>query len=55
MVREVKRQGSGEDVFVAFQYLEEIYQPEEDQLFTWADNDGTRGNCFKLRGVSFRY
>lgn len=55
MVREVKKEGSWGDDTVVFQYLKEIYQLEENQPFTWTDNNGTRGNCFQLREVRFRY
>ena len=39
---------------VAFQYLKGAYKQEGVRLFTWVDNDRTRGNDFKLRQGRFR-
>jgi len=41
---------------VAFQFLKGTYKQDGDQLFTWSNSDGTRGNGFKLkeRDVDFR-
>ena len=39
---------------MAFQYLKGVYKQEGDQLFTWSESDGMRGNGFKQKEVKFR-
>ena len=41
-----KRRLSG-DLTVAFQYLKGAYRQEGGQLYTWVNNDRTRGDYFK--------
>ena len=43
-----------EDLTVAFQYLNEAYKQEGDQLFTWSNIDRGRGNGFKQKKERFR-
>ena len=42
------------DCITAFQYLKGDDKLEGRQLFTWVDNDRTRGNGFKLKDGRFR-
>ena len=42
------------DLIEAFQYLEEVYKREGNQLLTRIDSDRTRGNDFKLKEGRFR-
>jgi len=35
------------DLTVAFQYLKGAYRQEGGQLYTWVNNDRTRGDYFK--------
>ncbi|KFZ51214.1 hypothetical protein N321_01674, partial [Antrostomus carolinensis] len=42
------------DLIAAFQCLKGAYKQEGERLFTWADSDRTRANCFKLREGRFR-
>jgi len=41
-------------LIVAFQYLRRAYKQEGEQMFTWVDNNRTRGNGFKLKQGRFR-
>ena len=42
------------DLITAFQYLRGAYKEEIDQLFTQADSNRTRGNCFQGEEGRFR-
>mgnify|MGYP001853258639 FL=1 len=44
-----KRRFQG-DLIAVFQYLYRDYKKEANQLFTWVDDDRTRGCGFKLEG-----
>jgi len=44
-----RRQSSGDELIVAFQYLKGTYKQEGNQHFTQVDSDGTRGNGFKVK------
>ena len=37
------------DLIAAFQYLKGAHKKDGEQLFAQSDNDGTRGNGFKLK------
>ena len=37
-----------------FQYLKGAYKKDGERLFSWADNDRTRGNTFKVEVGRFR-
>ena len=41
------------DHIATFQYLNEAYKQEGDQLFTQSDSESTRGNGFKLKEGRF--
>ena len=50
-------QGQGNpkvDLIVASQYLRGAYKQKGDQIFTWADEDRTRRNGFKLKEGRFK-
>jgi len=42
-------------LIAAFQYLNGAYKQEGGQLFTWSNNDRTKGNGFKLKEERFRH
>ena len=39
---------------MAIKYLKRVYKQEGNKLFTWVDNDSTRGNGFKAKRGKFR-
>jgi len=42
------------DLLTAFQYLEEVYKQEGNQVFVWIDSGKKRENGFKIKEGRFR-
>ena len=49
-----RREGSGETLITAFQYIKGAYKKDGDKLFSRACCNRTRGNGFKLKEGRFR-